>query len=132
MTRIKCKYAIPYCEYHQRHERKRHSEYWWCDTDDECDVCAYTKPEGSTCFNPTCIYCEDVCGEFEKEVKSYEYHDGDLKIGRKVYYAHDITYLEIDGRVLVGAKHGRSLEYVKRCLKEFDDFERVFFGEESG
>ena len=100
MAKIKCRYDIPFCEYHQRHKQLRHSEYWWCDTDDECDALAYTKPANADVINPTCIYCEYVHGEFEKDCKSYEYEDGALKIGRKVYRDFDISYLEIDGRVL--------------------------------
>ena len=99
MAKIKCRYTIPYCEYHQRHKQLTHSEYWFCDGDDECDIRQYTKPKDAKAINPKCIYCEYVDGEFEKEVKSYEYHNGDLKIGRKKYNSFDILYLEIDGRI---------------------------------
>lgn len=107
MTRIKCRYSIPYCEFPGEHTRLYHSEYWFCDDNVFCEIGHYTRPtdEELKVVNPTCIYCKYYEGEFEKEVKSYEYdEDGDLTIGRKKYYDFDIDYLEIDGRVLKGAE----------------------------
>ena len=99
MTRIKCRYSIPYCDYGGFPSRVEHDEYWFCDTDALC--ADYLMPENPTVENPTCRYCFYEPGEFEKTVKSYEYSDGDLKIGRNVYLESEIIYLEIDGRVLV-------------------------------
>ena len=99
MAKIKCRATIPYCEF-DRHKRLFHDAYWFCDSDDGCDIGRYTRPTNARECNPICIYCEDKHEEFEKNVNSYEY-DGDLKIGKKTYRACEIDYLEIDGRVLV-------------------------------
>ena len=104
MAIIKCRFSVPYCEYHQRHEPIEHDEYWWCDDNEYCPVGEYTRSSTDYSFiNPVCKYCKEEYGEFEKTVKSYEFN-GDLKIGKKTYNRYDIEYLEIDGRVLVGGE----------------------------
>ena len=110
MTHIKCRYSIPYCMYHGRYsaERVYHDEFWDCDSNLQCEHSKYTKPDeipthnGYELANPRCVFCKYRSGEFEKSVKRYEYCDGTLKIGNDIYYEHDIDYLEIDGRLLVG------------------------------
>ena len=102
MTRIKCRYSIPYCSYHGKHERVYHNEYWWCDTDEQCIDGVYTPPPDSNVINPTCTWCGHYVGEFEKTVKRYEFENGDLKVGGSIYYLNEIEYLEIDGRILIG------------------------------
>lgn len=102
MAHIKCRCSIPYCTYHGHHTRQIHNEYWQCDSSDECVTGKYSKPEGATVINPRCEYCAMEYGEFEKDVKQYEYINGTLKVGQKIFYPHDIEYLEIDGRILVG------------------------------
>ena len=106
MAVIKCRYIIPYCEYGGKHERKYHNEQWCCDSDLGCLDRWYTPSSDTSVINPTCKYCKEVYGEFEKAVKSYEYYDGYLTIGRKAYREWDIVYLEIDGRVLVEEDEG--------------------------
>lgn len=100
MTHIKCKYILTYCEYCNRHKRVKHDEYWWCDGNDGCDVCMYTKPYWATSVNPTCVYCKYAAGALEKTVKSFEYADGTLHIGRNFYSDSEVYYLEIDGKVM--------------------------------
>lgn len=101
MANIKCRYRIPYCEYHNEHERLFHNEFWWCDHNDWCAIGKYSKHPQDAIVNGQCIYCQYENGEFEKTVKNYEYINGELKIGNKKYTYHDIIYLEIDGRVLI-------------------------------
>ena len=99
MAHIKCRYTIPYCTYGGRLEPQVHNEFWFCDGMDDCDIAKYTKPEDAVAVNPICVHCEFWSGEFEKDLKQYEY-DGDLKVGRKLYRGWDIDYLETDGRIL--------------------------------
>lgn len=108
MTRIKCRYSIPYCYClfpGQSEERVYHSKAWWCDSNEECPYGKYEKPKDPNPMyvNPICVHCKCESGEFEKVVESYEYFEGgDLIIEGETYEAYDIGYLEIDGRVLVG------------------------------
>lgn len=104
MAHIKCRCSIPYCTYCGHNTRQIHDDYWWCDSNDGCECGAYSKPEGSTKINPLCEYCVHKYGEFEKDAKQYEYINGTLKMGQKIFYPGDIAYLEIDGRILVGEK----------------------------
>ena len=99
MAYIRCRYNTPYCEINRK--RIHHNEDWWCDSNDECESCQYTKPENATAINPTCIYCKWVGGWFEKVVRSFDYTDGCLTIGKTEYRELEIKYLEIDGRVLI-------------------------------
>lgn len=102
MTHIKCRYSYPCCTYRGEKIRLVHNEYWFCDESGQCpDGCCYTEPKHKEVLNPICIYCEHVCGEFEKYVKSYEYEDGILKVFGKKYFAEEIEYLEIDERILI-------------------------------
>lgn len=55
-------------------------------------------------INAQCMYCRYEDGEFEKDVKQYEYINGTLIMGQKIFYPDEIKYLEIDGRTLVGEK----------------------------
>lgn len=111
MAKINCRYTIPYCEYNGRHEPLHHSEYWFCDSNDECDIGKYEKPwrrSGEVpVANPICRYCAHYHGEFEKVVKSYEYGEaeGVLKIGRTQYDEYEIEFLKIDGRILIGKEN---------------------------
>ena len=104
MTNIKCRYSFPECT-RDDCEIPGFDDYWACDSSDECS--AYTKPDdvekinGVEIINPRCIYCVVRHGEFEKNVKNYDYFDGDLKVAGKTYEHRDIDYLEIDGRILV-------------------------------
>ena len=100
MARIKCRYTIPYCEYNGRHEQQFHNEYWFCDSNDGCDIGQYTESEDPDALNPTCVFRKNRYGEFELDVDSYIY-DGDLTINEVEFREWDILYLEIDGRVLV-------------------------------
>lgn len=109
MAKIKCRYVVPYCG--RSNERLHHDEYWWCDSNDHCEIGEYTKPSSSDVVNPTCVWCKDVYGEFENTFDEYEYLDGDLHISFEQYpipdYAdNEIIYLEIDGRVLKGGNDG--------------------------
>lgn len=103
MTRIKCRYSIPYCT--ARGIPWRRVEDYVFDESCEggyCDIDEYRKPLGlENVVNPKCDHLCIQIGEFEKTVKNYEYDGGNLKIGRKNYYEDEIIYLEIDGRVLV-------------------------------
>lgn len=115
MARIKCRYTFPYCAYNGRYDRERvyHDNLWWCDEDEVGCVGRYTKPsvvDPPNLANPQCKYCEYDHGEFEKTVKNYEYTGGTLMIGKTIYTKHEIDYLEIDGRVLVGDETAQQQE----------------------
>lgn len=101
MTDIKCRYTIPYCSYLEKYTRLYHNEFWWCDDNSNCQENHYTMPKNSEVINEQCVYCEYRSGEFEKCVKRYEYANGVLTVAGKNYYANEIDYLEIDGRVLI-------------------------------
>ena len=105
MTNIKCSYSMPYCMFNNT--RVYHGEYWWCDTNDGCETGDYERPDGAplNLANPICKYCEVLRGEFEKNVKRYEYKNGCLLISGMKLFEDDIDYLEIDGRVLVAKGH---------------------------
>lgn len=101
MAHIKCRYSIPYCEYHNRHSRLEHDEYWWCDSNVNCDIGKYDGDTNGDLVNPTCLYCDHEHGEFEKTVKRYSYEDGRVTVGNKRFLESEIKYLEIDGRLLI-------------------------------
>lgn len=101
MAHIKCRYSIPYCEYHNRHVKLEHDEYWWCDSDACCDIGKYTGDINSNCVNPTCLYLDYEYGEFERTVRRYSYENERVTVGVIPFRADDIEYLEIDGRVLI-------------------------------
>ena len=113
MAHIKCRYTFPYCtSWGIGGEVKvTHGATWSCDSDDRCpEGRRYTRPQGAKdkervnwydCVNPVCVYCTYKSGEFEKNVKQYEYFDGRLKVGNKVFEENEIDFLEIDGRVLI-------------------------------
>lgn len=104
MTNIKCRYSFPKCT-RDDYEIQCFDSFWACDDNSGCH--GYTKPDdvekinGVEIVNPRCIYCKFHYGEFEKNVKNYDYFDGDLKVAGKTYEYRDIDYLEIDGRVLI-------------------------------
>lgn len=100
-TRIKCRYSIPYCSYHNQHTRLIHSELWWCDDNSECFEGVYTRPADAKVVNPQCVYCGHDIGEFEKTVKRYEFENGELYVAGRNYHLNEIEYLEIDGRILI-------------------------------
>lgn len=105
MTRIKYRYSIPYCCLpEQPEERIYHSDLWQCDSNDGCVYGKYENPlDPALAINPICAHCEIERGEFEKSVDFYEYFEGGcLIIKGETYWLHDIDYLEIDGRVLIG------------------------------
>lgn len=110
MTTIKCRYSIPYCSYHGRHQKLSHSEYWWCDDNSECFIGEYLPPQDAEVVNPQCIYCGYDVGEFEKTVKRYEYINGSLTVAGKTYFQNEIDYLEIDGRVLVACEETERMD----------------------
>lgn len=97
MAHIKCKYQIPYCG------TKDRLNYF----QKPCDPnVGYTYP-CDTAYYDMSYGCEHrifVDAEFEKDAKNYEVVleevDPVLKVGRNYY--SDITYLEIDGRILIG------------------------------
>lgn len=101
MAQIKCRFSMPFCELGL--QTIQHDEYWFCDEPGDYPFCEYKRPlDAGNCVNPTCDHLKYLSGEFEKTVKRYEYtENGDLRTCRRVYYAHDIEYLEIDGMVLV-------------------------------
>ncbi len=113
MAHIKCRYTFPYCTSLGigNDIKVTHDMMWACDSDDGCPKGRkYTRPKGGKdkervnwydVVNPLCEYCEYKSGEFEKTVKQYEYFDGRLKVGNKVFEENEIDFLEIDGRVLI-------------------------------
>lgn len=110
MAHIKCRYAYPVCRYwYPSKKRIYHDTYWFCDGDGYCpdDGSKYTRPDGqTTVINPVCKHCDYVVGEFEKNVRSYSYEDGWLRVGKTKYADNEILYLEIDGRTLVEQEDG--------------------------
>ena len=95
MAKIKCRYCKTVCEL----TGERIYAGYDCENAGCCEVHTYDG-------DPPCRWIDGRKGEFEKNVKNYEFvEDEGLTIGKfKLYsdaYAHEIRYLEIDGRVLV-------------------------------
>ena len=107
MARIKCRYSIPACGYFGRKKiRLEHDDYWFCDSGDFCpDGCRYEPRKDDACINAKCKHACRIVGEFEKNVKRYEYEDGEdgfLRLGSgEVYNSNELVYLEIDGRIII-------------------------------
>lgn len=95
-TLIKCRYGVSVC----RLDVKRRYE--------DGDKC-YCKKRTTLRYvrkypnvaNPSCDFAGVDWREFEKTVKSYEWGEGWLRLRGKEIYAGDISYLEIDGRILI-------------------------------
>lgn len=104
MTEIKCRYNAVCCAIGQE-EVEYYSDIWWCDSDDQCPE--YRRPWNSDekLCNPRCEYCRDRFVEFAKSVKQYSLvqgiHGGCLEFGRTSIDIDLISYLEIDGRILI-------------------------------
>ena len=114
MTNIKCRYSFPYCSNIERKDdeedpcvfydrgglRVNLNEYYDCRSKEACPF--YERPDDAEAelVNPRCEHFYLMRGEFEKNVKNYDYFDGDLKVAGNTYEYRDIDYLEIDGRVL--------------------------------
>ena len=115
MTEIKCRYFQPYCDSHDYEYEKNmqyYSGFWFCDDNSNCD--GYKRPENADpkCSNPVCRFSKDKYIEFSKYVKSYtfvnpedrdslELSGGYLIIGKTKIDVDDISYLEIDGRIII-------------------------------
>lgn len=101
MAHIKCRYKKEYCGSTQRFNEYRKP----CDPEKgDTDICSCAECEYDSWNNIVCEYAYYEPAEFEKTVKNYEIGLGEidpvLHIGRQ--YIDHITYLEIDGRVLIG------------------------------
>lgn len=108
MSEIKCIYKLPYCT-HWNSEYRSYREFindiWYCDSDDGCP--GYDRPpkaeyKGYKISNPQCIYAKWKNCEFSKSVKKYSFDELDgLKIGKMLIDSDYISYLEIDGRIII-------------------------------
>ena len=108
MTRIKCKYSVPICNY-PGHEGTRLSRCKDCDggTEDECPAgCSYTpgETENIRLINPTCKYAGERKKSFEKTVGAYTYDEDGLfiELNGPFIPAVNMSYLEIDGEIIIG------------------------------
>ena len=101
MAHIKCRYDEVYCGWYGK----------WGMSGEPCDADHCDSGLGADYDEwniPICEAAYLVECEFEKTVKNYEYisetgfnrHLAELHIGKRIY--DRISYLEIDGRVLIG------------------------------
>lgn len=109
MSEIKCIYSLPYCTHwdsEYRSYRKFINDLWYCDSDDGCpgyDSSPKVEYKGEyKIVNPKCIYAKWKHCEFSKNVKNYTFDELDgLKIGKMLIDSNYISYLEIDGRIII-------------------------------
>lgn len=110
MANIKCRYYTYWCNRYDVDGRLNGVSNEFCFTGDEewssgyCN--AYLRCSGTNC---KCEFLREQYHEFEKNVKSYELDAEDaneysrLRFRGACICVNDIEYLEIDGRILIGA-----------------------------
>lgn len=109
MTSIKCRYRERICGHPERKTEVVYTDEWWfCDSNDGCEIGGYEPNARERVTNPTCRYSQFIDREFEKQVKEYNYTKGDALIipmgkgkGNEIIHSGRMEYLEIDGRVLI-------------------------------
>lgn len=109
MSEIKCIYSLPYCTHwnsEYRSIRESINDIWSCDQED--GWCAgYARPpkaeyKGYKIINPQCTFAKWKHCEFSKSVKNYTFDElYGLKIGKMLIKSDYISYLEIDGRIII-------------------------------
>lgn len=107
MAQIKCRWSIPYCGASLRGAN--------CEFDSPCLNVLGFGNDGCENFvsenDGSCDHIQYRTYQIDKEVKSYELSDEELRIGRKVIQVDDMEELVIDGT-----------EYAFRFAPEIDQY----------
>lgn len=103
MAHILCKYVVPSCScrFNEVYGPYEYTYNEWCNSDAK-GLCSFYRAEPNSALGicERFMWCHE---EFEVSVKKYKYSEQEniLEVRGKSICLDDISYLEIDGNVLI-------------------------------